>query len=170
VASVCGRRAVTFLGGGRHDLDERKDPVMLGRKDYTKAEYDNGRAAIAQQLSAYKKIAKLAGGANADKKTSAALDEFEHVYFNNMAIVLDRLFVHRIRAVAGKDGNPLNEVELICDSLMNNGAVFQGNTVFKYIAGESVLGLAPGDKIQLTAPDFQRLSTAFFEELHRKFL
>jgi hypothetical protein len=30
------------------------------------------------------------------------------VYFNNMAIVLDRYFVHRIRMAAGKNGNPIN--------------------------------------------------------------
>jgi hypothetical protein len=37
-----------------------------------------------------------------------------------MTLVLDRYFVHRLRVVAGKDGNPLNEIELLTDSLMNN--------------------------------------------------
>jgi hypothetical protein len=30
-----------------------------------------------------------------------------------MTLMLDRYFVHRLRMVTGKDGNPLNEVELI---------------------------------------------------------
>jgi hypothetical protein len=38
---------------------------MLGRKDYTQEEYDNARAAVAKQLATYKKIAKLAAGADA---------------------------------------------------------------------------------------------------------
>ena len=46
-------------------------------------------------------------------------------FFNNIALVLDRYFVHRIRIVAGKDGNALNEVEMICDSLMKNNWVLR---------------------------------------------
>ena len=30
--------------------------------------------------------------------------------FNNMTLVLDRYFVHRLRTVTGKDGNPLNQL------------------------------------------------------------
>ena len=142
---------------------------MLGRKDYTQAEYDGAQAAVARQIAAYKKVAKLAEG-QGDKKASSTLDELETVYFNNMALVLDRYFVHRIRAVSGKDGNPLNELELVCDSLMNNGGVFQGNNVIKYVPEDSVVKLRPGDTIKLSASDFQRLSTAFFEELQRRFL
>ena len=142
---------------------------MLGRKDYTQAEYDGAKAAVARQIATYKKVAKLAEG-QGDKKASSTLDELETVYFNNMALVLDRYFVHRIRAVSGKDGNPLNELELVCDSLMNNGGVFQGNNVIKYVPDDSVVKLRAGDTIALSASDFQRLSTAFFEELQRRFL
>jgi putative polyketide hydroxylase len=39
-----------------------------------------------------------------------------------------RYFVHRLRMVTGKDGNPINEVELISDSLMNNDGVLGANT------------------------------------------
>jgi hypothetical protein len=46
---------------------------------------------------------------------------------NNMTLVLDRYFVHRLRVVTGKDGNPLNEVELLSDSIMNNDGVLRGN-------------------------------------------
>ena len=41
-------------------------------------------------------------------------------YFNNMVLVLDRYYVHRLLMVTGKDGNPLNEVELLAEPLMNN--------------------------------------------------
>ena len=130
---------------------------MLGRKDYTREEIDHGKAAVTQQLAAYKKVAKAATG------------DFEAVFFNNMVIVLDRYYVHRIRSVAGKDCNPLNEVELLCDSLTNNGGVVRDNNVIKYTADTSVLKLDVGDKIRLTSGDFDRLAAAFFAELEQRF-
>ena len=137
---------------------------MLGRKDYTQQEFDTANTAVADQISSYSKLAKLAG------KTSPTLDEFEILYFNNMVLVLDRYFVHRIRPVAGKDGNALNEVELIADSLMNNVGVFQANKVIKYVPESSVLKLRAGDAIRLKAADFEMLAAAFFDELKSKFL
>ena len=87
---------------------------MLGRKDYTQTELASGRAAVASQLATFANVAG-ALGAKADKKAQAVREEFEAVYFNNMVLVLDRLFVHRIRQVAGKDGTPLNELELLAE-------------------------------------------------------
>jgi hypothetical protein len=43
--------------------------------------------------------------------------------------------------VTGKDGNPLNEVELMSDSLTNNDGVLRGNNVLKLIPGQSVVKL-----------------------------
>jgi hypothetical protein len=34
----------------------------------------------------------------------------------------DRRFVHRVRPVAGKEANPLNEVELLVESVLDHGA------------------------------------------------
>lgn len=56
---------------------------------------------------------------------------FEPLFFNNLALALDRFFVHRLRVVTGKDTNALNELELICDSLMNNENVMRGASVIK---------------------------------------
>jgi hypothetical protein len=50
-------------------------------------------------------------------------------FFNNIALVLDRYFVHTIRIVTGKDGNALNEVEMICDSLMKTTGSYGNNVV-----------------------------------------
>jgi hypothetical protein len=129
---------------------------MLGRKDYTAEELAHARSAVAEQLSAYRKAKGPAG--------------FEAVYFNNMTLALDRYFVHRVRAVTGKDANALNEVELIVESLMNNDAVLQGNNVLKYVPEQSVTQLKIGDRIQLSEDQFERLSAAFFDELERKFV
>src|ERR1035441_251015 len=85
-------------------------------------------------------------------------------FFNNMVLVLDRYFVHRLRMVTGKDGNPLNEVEMLWDSLMNNDGILRGSNVIKLIPDQSVLKLSIGDPIRITEEEFERLSSAFFAE------
>jgi hypothetical protein len=72
--------------------------------------------------------------------------------------------------VTGKDGNPLNEVEMLCDSLMNNNGILRGSNVIKLIPDQSVLKLNIGNLIRLTLEQFERLSAAFFADLERKFL
>jgi hypothetical protein len=143
---------------------------MLGRKDYKKEELDHARAALDQQLAAYKKLVKAIEGGKADAKVTSALEAFEPLFFNNLILVLDRYFVHRIRTVAGKDCNPLNEVELLTESLMNNDGVLRGNNVIKFVPDKSVLKLSVGDRIDLTAASFERLAEAFFAELESRFL
>jgi hypothetical protein len=53
---------------------------------------------------------------------------------------------------------------------LRGGAICSGNNVIKYIPEQSVVKLQIGDKIHLTAEQFERLSAAFFAELERKFL
>jgi hypothetical protein len=140
--------------------------AVLGRKTFTQEELDHAKAAIDEQLMAYKALA----GAATDKKAAAALGAFAPLFFNNLTLALDRYFVHRIRVVTGKDGNPLNEVELLADSLMNNNGVLLGSNVIKYVPDQSVVQLKVGDPIRLTEEQFERLSAAFFAELERRFV
>jgi hypothetical protein len=140
---------------------------MLGRQTYTQKEIDDGRSAVQQQMAAYNVLIEAIG---ASKRSQPALEDFEALLFNNLTLMLDRRFVHRVRNVSGKDGNPLNEVELICDSLMNNDGVMRTNNVIKYIPEKSVLKLGSGDQIRLSAEDFERLSAAFLTDLGDKFL
>ena len=56
--------------------------------------------------------------------------------------------------VAGKDGNPLNVVELIADVFPNNNAASKPWV---------------GDRIRVTSENLEPLSTAFFFELETKF-
>jgi hypothetical protein len=141
---------------------------MLGRNSYTQEELDNAKASVARQQAAYAKLAK-AVDATSDPKAKEALDAFEPLLFNNMTLVLDRLFVHRVRNVSGKDGNPLNEVELMTESLMNNDGVFQGNNVIKLVPEKTVVKLNIGERIALTAAQFDRLAKAFFAEVEARF-
>ena len=133
---------------------------MLGRRDYAPEEIAAAKSAVAAELAVYLRLVTSGAVPSAD---------FEALYFNNMVIVLDRYFVHRVRPVAGKDGNPLNEVELIVDALIGNGGVFRGIKVIKYVPENSVLGIKVGDRIRLNAADFDKLSQAFFADLQSKF-
>lgn len=143
---------------------------MLGRKSVTRDEVDHARASIDQQVAAYRTLVTAVAAKPGDTKIDAALDTFETLFFNNLTLALDRYFVHRLRMVTGKDGNPLNEVELLCDSLMNNDGILRDSNVIKLIPELSVVKLHVGDPIRLTEDDFERLSSAFFVELERKFL
>jgi hypothetical protein len=139
---------------------------MLGRKTYTPEELEQARRAIGAQLAAYDKLASAVAG---DPEASAALAEFAPLFFNHMTLVLDRYFVHRLRAVTGKDGNPLNEVELLTASLLDDG-VLQGNNVIKLKPEESVTGIGYGKRIALGAEQFERLSQAFLADIEAKFV
>ena len=139
---------------------------MLGRKNYTAEEIDQGRAAIAQQLAAYKRLCKALGAEH-----KAARTAFEANFFNNMVLVLDRYFVHRLSGpdFEGKDGNPLNEVRIISDSLMNHGGIMRSDKQIKLQPEKSVVPLNVGDRINLTQVEFEALSAAFFDELEKRF-
>jgi hypothetical protein len=140
---------------------------MLGRRTYTQDELDHATRAIEAQLGAYRRLADAVRG---DSEAEAALAEFEPLFFANLTLVLDRYFVHRIRAVSGKDGNPLNEVELLTESVMSNGGEFRGNNVIKLKPDETVLKLAPGDPIRIDADGFERLAAAFLGEIRTRFV
>jgi hypothetical protein len=129
---------------------------MLGRKTYDPAEIDRAEAAITAQLEAFTAL----------KGTGA----FEPLFCDALLLALDRPFVHRVRPVVGKDPNPLNEVELLTESLLAGDGVLHTNKVIKWVPERTVLGLADGDPITLTADDFDRLATAFFAELRARFL
>lgn len=50
---------------------------MLGRENYNQAELDHARAAIDQQLAAYKALVKAVAGATMDMNVNSALEAFE---------------------------------------------------------------------------------------------
>jgi|SRR3954451_173605 len=139
---------------------------MLGRKTFTQEELDSARKAIAAQLRAYRKLAEAAEGGPAGE----ALGKLEPLLFNEMALALDRRFVHRLRGTTGKGGTPLNELELIAESLMNNGGVLRGINVINYVPEESVLQLELGDRIAITRSGFERLAKAVLAEIESKFV
>ena len=143
---------------------------MLGRKNYTPEELEHARSAVDQQLAVYRKLVDAIDSTPPTPELTSALEALEPLYFNNMAIVLDRYFVHRVRMVTGKDGNPLNEIELISDSLINHHGVLHGNNVIKLVPDQTVVKLDIGDRIRLDAAQFERVAHAFLDEIEAKFV
>jgi hypothetical protein len=119
---------------------------------------DGCRARIDADLAAYDAAA-----------AGAEFGDFEATFFNNMVLVLDHYFVHRLRTVEGKDGNPLNEVRVVSDSLMLNNGIMTADKTINLDPAKSVLNYAPGDRIKLGKGDFERLCDAYFAEIQGKF-
>lgn len=135
---------------------------MLGRKTYSADEMRRGRELVETHLAAFRAVAGAAPAGEAlsalEERTAAAA-----------LLVLDRAFVHRLRAVEGKDTNPLTEVGLVAVSLVEHDGVMTPVKGIKYVPGSSVLGLAAGDRIRLTVGDTEKLARAFLAELETRF-
>ncbi len=70
----------------------------------------------------------------------------------------------------GKDRYPLNEVELICESLTNNYGIMRGYNGITVILGLSVAKIKIGEKNHLTTGEFKRLVAGYIVKLERKFI
>ncbi|HEV8361218.1 MAG TPA: hypothetical protein VGR28_12270 [Candidatus Thermoplasmatota archaeon] len=141
---------------------------MLGMKTYPQASIDACRARVDANVRAYQKALG-----------KAPSKDFEARYFNDQVLLLDYMFVHRLSGIEGKDGNPLNEVRVLCNSLLLN----KGKVHIKKLPGwpnsavsgltlpaeKSLLKLKDGDEVKLTEADFVRLADAFFAELESKY-
>jgi hypothetical protein len=145
---------------------------MLCINNYTQKYIDECSSKVKSQLSAYKNLVTTAGGQNGANKTmlNTAIKSFEPVFFNNMVLVLDTYFVLRSRTMEGKDGNPLNEVRILCNSMMNNNNKMCADKTIKFNPAKSVLKYQVGDEIKLNKAGFLQLSNAFFAEIESKYL
>ena len=139
---------------------------MLGVNAYPEEYVDACERSMKAQLSAYRSLASSAGNG---KAVEAALQSFDPLFFNNLTLVLDAYFVHRLRKVEGKDGNPLNEVRMLCDSMLRSQGVLNADKTIKYTPETSVLKFRIGDEIRLDEKQFLALFEAFFAETRRKF-
>ena len=152
---------------------------MLGMRSYPREYIDACRSKVDADVAAYRGlIAAAKNQPAASKQLDQAIGAFETVFFNDMTVVLDNFFVHRLRTVEGKDGNALNEVRVLCDSMLENNNIMSlddfgsdsaGNKSIKLSPEKSVLKYKVGDEIKLKEEDFVLLSKAFFAEIERKF-
>lgn len=142
---------------------------MLGMKTYTQDYIDACRVRVDADLRAYRK-----------QVGKAASKEFEVRFFNDQVLLLDHMFVHRLTGIEGKDGNPLNEVRVLCNSILLNQGKLQVDKLpgwpnsaggsIKLPPEKAVLNLRSGDAVKLSEADFVRLSQAFFVEIEKKYL
>lgn len=141
---------------------------MLAIRKYPRAYIAACRERVEANLRAYRKQAR-----------KAPSQEFETRFFNDQVLLLDYMFVHRMSGMQGKDGNPLIEVRVLCNSLLLNRGKLQvaklpgwpnsARSGLTLPVEKSVLVLNPGDEVKLTEAGFGRLSDAFFQELEKKF-
>ena len=97
------------------------------------------------------------------------IDAFERQFFNHMTLALDHYFVHRGRTMEGKGGNPLNEVRMLCNAIMESEGRTSADRTIRCNPEMSILKFKAGDEIRLNAPHFARLSSAFFDEIEKKY-
>jgi hypothetical protein len=138
-------------------------------KRYSREYIDACRARVDADLRAYRK-----------QVGSSPTKEFESRFFNDQVLLLDYMFVHRLSGIEGKDGNPLNEVRVLCNSLLYNQGKVQVEkrpgwpnsavSGLKLPPEKSVLKLEAGDEVKLSEADFMRLAEAFFSEMERRYL
>jgi hypothetical protein len=94
---------------------------MLCVNTYTKDYVNSCRSKIEAQLAAYRVLAGAAREKAGDSSASAAT--FEPLFFNNLVLVLDRLFVHRARGLEGKgDQIRSGEIRLAASARRRNPA------------------------------------------------
>src|SRR5919106_5031343 len=103
---------------------------MLIVGSYTKDYVDACRAKVAAQLAGYR---------NVQAAKPLEVDAFERQFFNHMILALDRYFVHRGRTMEGKDGDPLNEMRMLCDAIMENQGRMSANKTIRYQPENSIL-------------------------------
>ena len=120
------------------------------------------RASMEAQLRTHRALA-------ARVTCPAALETFDVPFYNNLLMVMDCYFVHRDPAREGNDGNALNEVRLLCTSLLHNDGVLAADRSIKYDPARAVLKLQVGDMIRMGDADFTRLYKAFFSEIEARF-
>ncbi|WP_332688914.1 hypothetical protein [Devosia sp.] len=139
---------------------------MLAVTSYPEVYVQLTAARIEEQLAAY---AALADAAKGNAKVEAALAAFAPGYFNTMLLALDHHFMHRMRGAEGKDGNPLNEVRMLGDAIMENGGVLKANSTVRYDPAKSVTGISLGQEIALDAATFEKLAAAYVAEIGKRF-
>jgi len=141
---------------------------MLGMKTYSQDYINACRTRVEANLRAYRK-----------QVGKAQSEEFEDRFFKDQVLLLDHMFVHRLSGIEGRDGNPLNEVRILCNSILLNKGKLQVDRLqgwpnsavsgLKLPPERSLLKLQVGDEVRLTEADFLRLSKAFFAEITKKY-
>ncbi len=135
---------------------------MLAVNKYPRDYVEEIKSKFSRYAEVYRKLRD-------EREKSGSMDGFEQVYFNNLLLALDSHFAHRARAAERKDGNPLNEVRMICSSLTLHDGVLSVDKTIKYDPAKAVLKYPLGQKIELTEAEFLKISSAYLDDLITKY-
>ena len=134
---------------------------------YPQQYIDEARARIAEQARAFDAMAQAVRGAGtaegARSAAGTALDALEPEYFANLVMALDSHFVHRSRGQERKDGNAMNEVRVLVNSIQHHDSIMTAEKGIRLDAARSVLGIEYGARISIDRVGFERLAAAFLE-------
>lgn len=139
---------------------------MLAVTSYPEVYVQLTAAKVDEQLASF---AALAAAVRGNGAAEAALAAFAPGYFNSALLALDHHFMHRMRGAEGKDSNPLNEVRMLSDALMEHDGILQANKTIKYNADKAVAGIAIGQTVALDADRFEKLAKAYIAEIGKRF-
>lgn len=89
----------------------------------------------------------------------------ESLVFAQAVVVLHAWFVDRAPEREGTGTNPLREVRVIADSVTGNDGILRVPESVTWAPERSVLRLAVGDEVVLTANRFERLAGAYLAAL-----
>ena len=145
---------------------------MLCMNTYSQRYIDACRRQVDAQVAAYTSLVTAGADLRGTTRTQfdSAIRAFEPVFFNNLVLVLENYFVHRSRTIEKKDGNPLNEVRVLCTSMMSSSGRMTADRSIRLDPATSVLKYRVGDEIAVRDEDFGLLANAFFADLESKFL
>jgi hypothetical protein len=88
----------------------------------------------------------------------------------SLVLALDAWFVHRARGKEGKDGNPMNEVRVLCAAIVDHGGTLTPPSGIRLRPATSVLGLEPGPEVAVDADGFARLADGFLAAVQRAYV
>lgn len=134
---------------------------MLGVKAYELDYVESCEGRLTAQLA---ELDRLIASAGADVPV-----DVETELLAALTVELDAFFVHRVRALEGKDSNPLNEVRMLAHSLLHDAGVLASSTTIRYRPDQTILGIPVGEPIRIDRGGFERLATAYFDELRARF-
>ena len=130
---------------------------MPGRDSYTSDEVESCRDAADGLLAAW--------------QANEVEDEtLENLVFTQAVVALDAWFAHRSVEMEGGDGNVMNEVRVLADSVVGNGGALRVRGPIRWVPERTVLRLAPGDEVVVTANTYERLASAYLDAVSDTFV
>jgi hypothetical protein len=119
-----------------------------GRNTYTSDDIESCRDSCDSLLAAW--------GANDVEDTT-----LEALVFTQAVVVLDAWFPDRARSAGSSSVDARDEVRAVADSVTRNGGTLRVDDAVSWVPERTVLRLAVGDDVEVTANGFERLAAAY---------